>query len=132
MRGFVSVGQICTEGLVSVDVNDSVLEAARRMIYRRVGAVGVLDRGTLAGIISEADVVCALVEQANSESTPVRDYMTEAPLTVSVNDNAALAARYMLEHEIGHLPVVDGDQPVGMLTRSDLLAVGAVPLPHTT
>src|SRR5689334_19710501 len=113
IHGAMHVGPICRRGLVTVDVNDCVLDAARQMCYSRVGAVGVMDRGMLVGIISEADVVCAMVEQAAVDSTPVSEYMTEAPITVSVEDDVTLAARYMLEHEIGHLPVLDSNQPVG-------------------
>lgn len=128
----LSAGHVCTRSLVTVDVNDSLLDAAWRMTYRRVGALAVLEKGTLVGVISEADVVCAIVEQAALATTPVREYMTEAPITVSASDDVTLAARYMLEHGIGHLPVIDADREVvGMLTRSDLLGVGAVPLGWT-
>lgn len=126
-----TVGHLCERKLITVDVEDSILEAAEKMTYGRVGALAVLDDGALIGIISEADVVCAVVERAPIESTPIGQYMTETPITVSVDDDAALAARYMLEHGIGHLPVIDSREPVGMITRGDLLAIGAVPLART-
>ena len=125
-----SVGRVCTGKLVSIDVGDSLVEAAERMTYKRVGALAVMDKGSLVGIISEADLVAAIVEQAPMHTTCVRAYMTDAPITVSVKDDADLAARYMLEHEIGHLPVMESSEAVGMLSRSDLLAVGAVAEPH--
>src|SRR5579864_6981707 len=125
-----SVGRICSGELVSIDVGDSLVEAAERMTYKRVGALAVMDKGSLIGIISEADLVAAIVEQAPMQATCVREYMTVAPITVSVKDDADLAATYMLEHEIGHLPVMESSEAVGMLSRSDLLAVGAVPEPH--
>ena len=124
------VGHICSGELVSIDAGDSLVEAAERMTYKRVGALAVIDNGSLVGIISEADLVAAVVEHAPMQTTCVRDYMTDTPITVSVNDSADLAARYMLEHEIGHLPVMQSAKAVGMLTRSDLLAVGAVAEPH--
>ena len=125
-----SVGRICSSDLVSIDVGDSLAEAAERMTYKRVGALAVMDRGSLVGIISEADLMGAIVERAPMQATCVREYMTDAPITVSVNDDADLAARYMLENEIGHLPVMESSEAVAMLSRSDLLAVGAVPEPH--
>jgi CBS domain-containing protein len=126
----ISVGRIYSGGLVSIDVGDSLVEAAERMTYKRVGALAVMEKGWLVGILSEADLVAAIVEHAPMQTTCVRDYMTEAPITVSAEDDADLAARYMLEHEIGHLPVMESAEAVGMLSRSDLLAVGAVPEPH--
>jgi CBS domain-containing protein len=124
------VGRIFSGELVSIDVGDNLVEAAERMTYKRVGALAVMDKGSLVGIISEADLVAAIVEHAPMQRTCVRDYMTDAPITVSVEDDADLAARYMLEHEIGHLPVMQSAEAVGMLSRSDLLAVGAVAEPH--
>ena len=124
------VGHICSVKVVSIDVGDSLLEAAQKMVYAHIGAVAVLERGTLVGIVSEADVLCAVVEQVPLASTCVRDYMTEAPITVSSADDPDLAARYMLEHEIGHLPVIELGETVGMLSRGDLLAVGAGPGSH--
>ena len=110
-------------------MDESILDAARKMTYGRVGAVAVTEQEVLVGIISEADVVCAIVEQVAIATTSVREYMTEAPITVSVTDDVALAARYMLANDIGHLPVIDSGELVGMVTRGDLLAIGAVPLP---
>jgi len=125
-----SVGRICSGELVSIDIGDSLVEAAERMTYKRVGALAVMDKGSLVGIISEADLVAAIVEHAPMHTTCVRAYMTAAPITVSVTEDADLAARYMLENEIGHLPVMEASEAVGMISRSDLLAVGAVPEPH--
>jgi CBS domain-containing protein len=124
------VGRICSGELVTIDVGDSLVEAAERMTNKRVGALAVMDKGSLVGIISEADLVAAIVEHPPMQATCVRDYMTDTPITVSVLDDADLAATYMLEHEIGHLPVMESSEPVGMLSRSDLLAIGAVPEPH--
>jgi CBS domain-containing protein len=127
---YEDVGRICSGQVISIDVEDSLLEAAQRMTYRRVGALAVLDKGTLVGIISEADLVAAIVEHVPFATTCLRAYMTEAPITVSASEGPNLAARYMLEHEIGHLPVMESGEPVGMLSRGDLLAVGATPKPH--
>lgn len=124
------VGRICSGQVISIDVEDTLLEAAQRMAYKRVGALAVLEKGSLVGILSEADLVSAVVEQVPLATTSVRAYMTEAPITVSTSDEADLAARYMLEHEIGHLPVMESGEPVGMLSRGDLLAVSAAPAPH--
>jgi CBS domain-containing protein len=124
------VGRICSGELVPIDVGNSLVDAAERMIYKRVGALAVMDKESLVGIISEADLVAAIVERVPMQTTRVRDYMTEAPITVSVKDDAGLAATYMLEHEIGHLPVMESAEAVGMLSRSDLLAVGAIPESH--
>lgn len=124
------ISSFCTEELITADASDTLLEAARKMARHHVGALGVLDEGVLVGVISEADLVTAIAEEASVWVTPVEDYMTEDAVTVAPDDGADLAARRMVEHAIGHLPVVDAGTAVGMVSRGDLLAVGAVARPH--
>jgi CBS domain-containing protein len=119
----VRVDTICNLDLVATDVAETLLEAARKMTRSRVGALPVLDAGRLAGVISEGDIVTAVAEDANLEATTVGEYMTDGPITVQVEDDAALAARRMLHHGIHHLPVMRGDSAIGMISSGDLLAV---------
>jgi|SRR5919109_2495940 CBS domain-containing protein len=126
----LDVGRICSGDVISIEVEDTLLDAAQRMTFKGVGALAVLERGSLVGIITEGDLVIAMVEQMPLATTSVRACMTEAPITVSTTVDANVAARYMLEHEIGHLPVMESGEAVGMLSKGDLLAVGATPAPQ--
>jgi CBS domain-containing protein len=103
-----------------------LFEAAQKMARNHVGALAVLDEGELVGVISEADLVMAIDEEASLEGTSVEEYMTEGAITVAPGEEAAIAARRMVEHGIGHLPVMDAESAFGMLSKGDLLAVGAV------
>jgi CBS domain-containing protein len=123
----MKVATFCSSDLISAEVTDTLFEAAQKMARNHVGALAVLDEGELVGVISEADLVSAVAEEASLDVTPVDEYMTEGAITVLSGDEAAIAARRMLEHGIGHLPVVEGETAVAMLSRGDLLAVGAVP-----
>ena len=96
------------------------------MAYNHVGALAVLDEGALVGVISEADLVAAIAEDATLARTPVYEYMTEDAVTVSPGDDEGIAARRMVEHGIGHLPVTERGMTIGMLSKGDLLSVGAV------
>jgi CBS domain len=62
----------------------------------------------------------------------VEEYMTEDAVTVVRGEDANIAARRMVEHGIGHLSVIDGDSAIGMVSKGDLLAVGAVAGSHGT
>lgn len=115
------VGRLSNTVLVTADVTDTLLEAARRMDRQHVGAMPVFDEGTLVGVLSERDLVQAMAEGAPPDTTSVADYMTEGPITVRLQDDVSLAARRMREHGIRHLPVVLGGQVVGMLSMRDLL-----------
>jgi CBS domain-containing protein len=112
--------------MITAEVTDTLFEAAQKMARNHIGALGVLDEGKLVGVISEADLVAAVADEASMELTSVDEYMTEGAITVVPSDEAEIAARRMVEHGIGHLPVVDGDSAIGMLSKGDLLAVGAV------
>ena len=122
----MKVGTLCSSEMISVDLTDTLVEAAQKMARNHVGALAVLEEGELVGIISEADLVTAIAEDASLARTPVDEYMTEGAVTVTPGDDAGIAARRMVEHRIGHLPVLDHDSVIGMVSKGDLLAVGAV------
>jgi CBS domain-containing protein len=121
---------LCSTEVITAEVTDTLFEAAQKMARNHVGALPVLDEGALVGVISEADLVTAMAEEASPELTAVDEYMTEGAITVTPQDDAAIAARRMVEHGIGHLPVIDHDSAIGMVSKGDLLALGAVPGPR--
>jgi CBS domain-containing protein len=122
----MKVESLCSSGLITAEVTDTLFEAAQKMARNHVGALAVLDEGTLVGVLSEADVVAAVAEEASLGVTAVDEYMTEDAITVVPGDDAGIAAQRMVEHGIGHLPVMDAGSAIGMLSKGDLLAVGAV------
>ena len=128
----MKVATLCSTEVITAEVTDTLFEAAQKMARNHVGALAVLDEGALVGVISEADLVTAIAEEASPELTAVDEYMTEGAITVTPQDDAATAARRMVEHGIGHLPVIDHDSPIGMVSKGDLLALGAVPGPRPT
>lgn len=122
----MKVESLCSEGLITAEVTDTLFEAAQKMARNHVGALAVLDEGTLVGVLSEADLVKAVAEEASLAVTAVDEYMTEDAVTVVPGDDAGIAAQRMVEHGIGHLPVMDAGAAIGMVSKGDLLAVGAV------
>jgi CBS domain-containing protein len=114
-----SVGEIMARDVLTVAPATSVLDAARRMHERRVGAVVVLDGRRLAGILTERDVLRAVAEGRVDGS--VSDSMTPAPDTIDADDDAGHAAVLMIHGGFRHLPVVDGEAVVGMISIRDLV-----------
>lgn len=108
---------------VTVSPDLTVEHVARLMLGRGIRHVLVVDGEHLAGIVSNRDVRRLLIggEPALSPGSPVGRVMTESPVTVSPEVPLAEAARAMLDRKIGALPVVEGDRPIGILTRSDAL-----------
>lgn len=121
----MNVGSFCSTEVITAEATDTLQEAAVKMARSHVGALVVLDNGELAGVISEADVITAIAEEASLAGTAVEDYMTEEPVSVEPEDDVALAARRMVENGIGYLLVNRAGSPVGVISRGDLLSAGA-------
>jgi CBS domain-containing protein len=126
----MKVATLCSTEVITAEVTDTLFEAAQRMARNHVGALAVLDEGALVGVISEADLVTAIAEETPLELAYVDEFMTEGAITVTLRDEAGIAARRMVENGIGHLPVVERDSAIGMVSKGDLLAVGAVAAPR--
>ena len=99
-----------------------VIEAIRLMAEHHVGALLVMDGSRLAGILSERDYARKVVLQGrSSKDTPVRDLMTERVITVGPGDSADHCMQVVTDHRIRHLPVIDGDAVLGVVSIGDLV-----------
>jgi CBS domain-containing protein len=102
----------------------TVAEAARYMTDRNVGAVCVLDEGRLVGVLSERDMMKRVIALKRDPSqTKVSEVMTPNPVVVAVSETHNNCVKTMQKAGIRHLPVVDGDKLVGLLSLRDLLQV---------
>ena len=107
-----------------IDAGLSVRDAARYMTERRVGAVAVLDGDRLAGILSERDIMGRVVAAARDlDQTAVRDVMTRELVVAHMEDSHEDGLRTMKQAGCRHLPVVEGDRLVGMVSQRDLLQI---------
>jgi CBS domain-containing protein len=106
--------------LLAVETSMTITEVAQRMVDRNVGAVLVLDDGRLAGILTERDILRA-VARGLRDTTRVGDCMTAHPETIAPDDTTEHAAVLMLHGGFRHLPVVEGDNLVGVISIRDLV-----------
>lgn len=99
-----------------------VLDAIRLMAEHHIGAVLVMDGPRLVGILSERDYARKIVLQGKSSSnTPVADIMTTDVVTTSSLDTSDRCMQTMTAYRIRHLPVLDGDEIVGIVSIGDLV-----------
>ena len=106
----------------SIGPNAMVIDAIRLMDEKNVGALPVVDKGTLVGIVSERDYTRKVIlKEKSSKETPVSDIMTEQLLTVNPGDSITECMRIMTEKRVRHLPVLEGTNLVGMLSIGDLV-----------
>lgn len=99
-----------------------VLEAIKHMAERRVGALLVMRGTELVGVLSERDYARKVILQGRSSAnTAVSDIMTSPPLTVGPDTDVVDCMRLCTHSRIRHLPVVDNDAVVGVISIGDLV-----------
>ncbi|GGB43786.1 CBS domain-containing protein [Flexivirga endophytica] len=108
--------------VVTVTSDTTVGQLVRTLADHRIGAVLVMDGDTIAGIISERDVVRALPDGVEGLlERPVSTLMTSDVVTCSPGDEVSSLAASMTEHRFRHLPVVQGDKLVGIVSIGDIV-----------
>ncbi len=114
---------VSNQTLASLPPNATVRDAARVMAERHIGAVLVAVDGRLQGIFTERDVLARVVAAGlDPDDTVLGGVMTPNPDTVAPSDTASDALRRMTECGYRHLPVVNDDQLIGMVSIRDLYA----------
>jgi len=99
-----------------------VLEVARAMVERNIGAVPVLRDGLLVGIFSERDLMKRVVVEARDpRTTRVDEVMTDDPLTVTPDESLETCMILMRRHGFRHLPVCEGKKLRGIVSLRDIL-----------
>ena len=116
-----AVHEIMTRDVLAVEPTTRLLDAAARMHERGVGAVVVVEGGRLVGIFTERDVLRAVATGAVDGQ--VGDTMTRVPETIGPDEATGHAAALMIHGGFRHLPVLEGDDVVGMISIRDLIRV---------
>ncbi len=102
---------------------EKVSVAVRKMAQSEIGALPVIEHGKLVGIFSERDVLMRIVDRGlDPDATPVADVMTPSPKSVTSSQDVREAMRVMSKGRFRHLPVVDGDVLVGLISIRDAMA----------
>jgi CBS domain-containing protein len=116
-----TVGEIMAQDVLAVEPAATLVDAAAQMHARRVGAVVVLSGGRLVGILTERDILRAVA--TGRVDTAVSEAMTAGPETIEADEPSGQAAALMIHGGFRHLPVVDGNTVVGMVSIRDLVRV---------
>ncbi len=114
------VRDVMTPGPVGVDYHQSIGDAASTMRDWGVGAVLVIDGGTLCGILTARDLVVRGIGAGKSADEPVGPLSSSRLIGVDADTDAWEAARLMRQHDVRRLPVLEGDEVTGVVSMSDL------------
>ena len=118
------LGDIISGKVFSVAPTASVAQAAETMVKGRVGSAVVVDGPWLLGIFTERDALRVAAAGIDPTTTGVKDWMTKDPMTTGPDTDSADAAAIMATEGFRHLPVVEGDSVVGVVSLRDVLSAG--------
>lgn len=100
----------------------SVFGAVKLMAEKNIGALVVVESGTIAGMVTERDYARKIVLMArSSKETPVRDIMTSPVMCVRPGQTSEECMALMTENRLRHLPVVDEGRLIGLVSIGDLV-----------
>ena len=105
----------------TVSPDEMVYDALKLMAEKEIGALVVVEDGKMVGIISERDYARKIILKGkSSKETMVREIMTSEVIYVSPDDKAGKVLSLMTKNRIRHMPVLEKDRLVGLLTIEEI------------
>ena len=117
-----TVSDVMRVEFVTAAPEDTLGETAQKMVDAKVGSVVVKDFGRLIGILTERDMLKAMAGRVHTSEARVREWMTPNPITAPPDLEVEEAAQVMLDNNFRHLPVMEHDQVVGVVSLRRLVA----------
>jgi len=110
--------------VLAIRENSTVAQAAKKMTDNNIGCLAVFDTNkNFAGVITERDILAKVIAKNIPPSNAlVANIMTANPVSVAMDTSIEVLEQLMAENQIRHLPVLDNDRPVGMVSSRDLIA----------
>jgi acetoin utilization protein AcuB len=129
----MNVGRRMSRPVITVEPNTPITKVHELLTQEKIQQVPVVKKGKLVGIVSEKDILEAYPSPVTSlsvweitsllEKITVKDIMVEKVLTVAEDTPIEDAARMMVDNQISSLPVLRGEDLVGIITKSDLFRI---------
>jgi len=117
----MTVADVMTVRVVQAGPDETAREAIRKMLAANVGSIAICDGPRLVGIFTERDVLRLAGEALDLDALAVRDVMTADPITIQAEGDVLAAARIMSERRIRHLPVMQGENILGVVGIRDVM-----------
>ena len=117
----MTVRELVNGNVIWIGPDGTLRQAALLMMSNEVGSVAVEVDGAMEGILTERDILRAVADDADLDQDRVRTWMTEYPDSFTPDMNVEEAAEWMLATGFRHLPVIDGDEVLGVISIKDVL-----------
>jgi CBS domain-containing protein len=109
-----------TSDVLTAAPEDTIGETAQKMVELGVSSAVVSDYGRLIGILTERDLTRAVAGRTHSSEARVREWMTTDPITLTRDASPAEAARIMLDNGFRHIPIVEDERTIGIVSIRDV------------
>ena len=124
MKTGYKVSDAMTKSPITVEPNTSLRDCAKQMEKKHVGSLLIIENEMLKGLITEQDIVRkAIAKGKNPDETKVNDVMEKKVITISPNKDIYDALVVMRNKNIRHLPIMNKNQMLGLLTIKDILKI---------
>src|SRR3984957_8381307 len=120
------VRDLMTSPAVTCAADDTLTSAASVMQQAETGSVVVTDQGKVVGILTERDLLRAAAASADPDHETVRLWMTDRPDVLGPDEKVDAAWASLTAHHYRHLPVVEGDQLIGVISLRDLMGMARI------
>lgn len=118
-----TVDEVMHEDVAYISPQDKISKAAQLMKDKEIGSLIVKKDGTIRGIVTTKDIVYKYVPECNHSDHKIKDIMTEDLITISPRKTTADAALIMVKKGIERLPVMEGEELIGIISTNDIIEV---------
>lgn len=109
--------------LYAITPHVTVTEAARYMVEKNIGALPVIEENRLVGIFTERDALARVIAKGlNPGTTKISSVMTKEVVVAKANEDVESCLKKMKESHCRHLPILSGEQLIGMVSIRDLVS----------
>ena len=122
LAAMTTLAELMARDVITIEPEDTIGHAAEKMVQHGVSAIVVADSpfSRLIGIVTERDLTRAVAGRVHTSEARVREWMTADPQTVTESTDPVEAVQIMIEGGFRHLPVVEDDRAVGIVSIRDL------------
>lgn len=117
----ITVKDIMTKSVISVDASVTINEAAKMMEDAKVGSVIVMENNTPVGIVTDRDFAVKVAAHAYQISTPVKRIMSSPLIAIGSDESVWMVSDLMYTRGVRKIPVIENDQVIGIITATDLV-----------
>jgi len=125
METGIKVGDLMTRNFIFVSSDTNLKKCAETLVKKKVGSLIVKDKDDLKGILTEKDIVWAIVKKSVKDLDKIlaRDIAKRKVVTIKPSSDIIEALNRMKKEKVRRLPVIENNKVIGMLTLKDILKI---------